>query len=155
MPLELIIYFTAMTPGLDIKLAIPTGLGLGLTAPTVFLFSVAGSLTSGIALLFLIEPISTYLRKKSKYIDKFFENLFRKTRKQHTKKFERYGALFLILFVAIPMPISGTGSGAIASFIFGVDKWKALGLICIGTLIGGILITTGITSIFAILDLFT
>ena len=87
-------------------------------------------------------------------VDKFFENLFNKTRKEHSKKFKRYGTIFLIALVGIPLPGSGAGTGALVAFLFGVEYWKALSLIFLGVIIGGILVTAGFGSIFAILDLF-
>jgi uncharacterized membrane protein len=152
---ELIVFFTAMTPFLEIKLAIPVGMELGLSATSTFLFSVAGTIIPIAIILAIIGPFSDFLRKKSQFMDKFFKNLFNKTRKEHSKKFKRYGTIFLIIFVAIPLPGSGAGTGALISFIFGVDYWKSLNLIFLGTLIAGILLTAGFGSIFAILDLFT
>ena len=93
--------------------------------------------------------------KKSKRTDIFFEKLFHRTRKEHTKKFQRYGAIFLIAVVAIPLPGSGSGVGALIAFLFGVDYWKGLSLIATGVVIGGLLLTAGFESVFAILDLFT
>ena len=98
-------------------------------------------------ILWLLEPIAKFLRKHSKRMDKFFDWLFTKTRNKHNKKFERWGALALIGFVAIPLPMTGSWTGALAAFIFGVKYLPALLLILLGVLIaGGIvsLITLGV-----------
>ncbi|MDA1060311.1 MAG: small multi-drug export protein [bacterium] len=155
MTTELIIFFSAMIPFLELKIAIPLGAKFGLSTTSTFLFAVAGSIVPAALMLALIGPISNYLRKKSIKIDSFFEKLFHRTRKEHSKKFQRYGAIFLITVVAIPLPGSGSGAGALIAFLFGVDYWKALSLIATGTAIGAMLLIAGFESVFAILDLFT
>ncbi len=151
---EITVFFSAMTP-LDLKLAIPLGRELGLSATSTYLFAVAGSIIPGAILLAIISPVSIFLRKHSKYMNKFFEKLFDKTRKEHSKKFNTYGAAIILLFVGIPIiPGSGASTAALICFLFGVNYWKSLGLISIGTMIAGIIITAGFASITKILDLF-
>jgi uncharacterized membrane protein len=151
---ELYTFFTAMIPFLELKLAIPLGRELGLTLPTTYIFAITGAFIPGALTLALIMPISNLLRKNWKCMDIFFEKLFRKTRKEHTKKFNSYGALFLITLVAIPIPGSGAVTGALIAFVFGVNYWRAISMIFIGISISGILVSAGLESIFAILNLF-
>ncbi len=152
---ELIVFFTAMAPFLELKLAIPVGMGFGLSTTTIFLFAVPGAILPGAIMLALIKPISRFLRERSESMDKFFEKLFSKTRKEHTKRFNRYGAILLIILIATPLPGSGTSVAALISFVFGVDYWKSITLMLIGTIIGAMLLTAGFGSIFKILDIFT
>ncbi|MBI4235416.1 small multi-drug export protein [Candidatus Peregrinibacteria bacterium] len=151
---ELTVFFTAMIPFLDLKLAIPLGTGLGLSATSSLIFATAGTIIPGALILWLIGPITNFLCKKSKTINNFFKKLFHKTRKEHSKNFTRYGALFLILFVAIPIPGSSAGAGALLAFLFGVDYWKALSLIFIGVVLSGIIVTAGTESVIALASLF-
>lgn len=151
---ELKVFFTAMIPFLDLKLAIPLGTGLGLSATSSLIFAIAGTLVPGALILWLIGPITTFLCKKSRKIKNFFEKLFIKTRKEHSKNFARYGAIFLIIFVAIPIPGSSAGAGALLAFLFGVDYWKALSLIFIGVVMSGMIVTAGTESVVALASLF-
>jgi uncharacterized membrane protein len=152
---ELIVFFTAMAPFLELKLAIPVGMGFGLSTTTILLFAVPGAILPGAIMLALIGPISNFLRKKSKFMDNFFEKLFKKTRKDHSKRFNRYEAVLLVILIATPLPGSGTSVAALISFVFGVDYWKSIALMLTGTIIGAMLVTAGFGSIFKILDLFT
>ncbi len=154
MTTEIIVFLTAMIPFLELKLAIPLGLEFGLSRTSTFLFAVSGTIVPAAISLALISPVSNILIKKSEYMKQFFERLFHKTRKNHSLKFQRYGAIFLIAFVAIPLPGSGSVSGSIIAFLFGVDYWKGLSLIVSGTALAGILVLAGFESIFAILNLF-
>lgn len=151
---ELTVFFSAMTPFLDLKLAIPLGHSFGLSAPTIFLFSVAGSIVPAAIALKVIDPLSKFARRHSPKMDRFFEHLFEKTRKEHSKKFKKYGAIFLVAFIALPLPGSGSVGGSIVAFLFGVDYWKALALISLGVAITGALLLAGFESVFKILDLF-
>lgn len=152
---ELITFFAAMLPFVELKLAIPLGRELGLSTTTTFLFATSGSLLPAALMLALLGPVSEFCRKHSKFLEKFLTNLFSKTRNEHRTKFKKYGTLFLILFVAIPLPGSGSATGALIAFIFGVDYWKAITLIFVGTAIAASLLLMGINSVFAILNLFT
>jgi len=150
---ELTTLFTSMIPFVDMKFGIPLGISLGLSATTASIFGVAGSLIPVIILLRILGPVSDFLRKKSPRLDKFFTKLFNKTRAEHSKNFQRYEALFIILFIVIPLPGSGPGAAALIAFVFGVEYWKAIGLLSLGAIGSGLLIAGGVSSIIRIFNL--
>ena len=149
---ELIVFFSAMTPGFDIKIAVPIGLSMGLSLPTTLLFAIPGMTVPGAIALAVLGPLSTWVMKKSQRLNIFFTKLFDKTRKKHSKNFGKFGAIFLILFVAFPMPGSGSVGGAIVAFLFGVNYWKALFLISIGVGLAAILVSAGVESITSLFN---
>lgn len=151
MPHELTVFFAAMTPLLNLKLAIPLGIKLGLSNLSTVIFAVAGTIIPAAIILAIIEPVSLFSRKKSQYIDKFFQKLFHTTHKQNSKLFQRFGALILILIVAIPLPGFGSVEGAIIAFIFGVEYWKAISYITLGVVISALLLTAGVESITSLI----
>jgi len=58
--------------------------------------------------------------------------------------------LALISFVAIPLPMTGVWSGAVAAFVFGVPYKKSVLMISIGAVIAGLivsLVTLGVLKI--------
>lgn len=138
-----------MTPFVELKFAIPLGFKLGLSGITTIIFATTGTLIPSAIGLAVAEPLSNYLRKKFQLMERFFNYTFTKTRTEHSKNFDRYGALFILLFVAIPLPGSGSSAGALIAFIFGVDYWKALFLVTVGTILAAIMLTLGTGSIFA------
>jgi uncharacterized membrane protein len=154
MPPELTVFFTSMIPFAEMKLAIPVGLELGLSMTSTTLFAVAGSIIPAAITLALISPIAEFARQYSIKWDNFLNKLFAKTRKEHTKRFNRYGAIFLMLFIAIPLPGSGTVGASIIAFAFGVNYWRAIALISLGSVGAAMMLTAGFSSIFAILDIF-
>ncbi len=80
----------------------------------------------------------------SKFFNKFFTKLFNKTKNKHEEAIIKYGAVFLIIFVAIPLPGSGGWTGSLLAFLFGFKYWKAMGYITIGLTMAALIITVGI-----------
>ena len=151
MPPEIIVFFAAMTPFVDIKFSIPLGMKLGLTGLSSALFSIAGSMTLCAIILALLGPISRFAMKKSKFLNKYFTKLVDTTRSAHAEKISKYGIIFLPVFIAIPFPGSGIMGGSILAFIFGIEYFKSLALIFMGTAIPAIVITLGSKSVFMII----
>ena len=54
---------------------------------------------------------------------------------------ERYGRIGLVLFVAIPLPVTGAWTGSIVAFLLGMRFRDALPSICLGVLLSGIIVT--------------
>ena len=53
---------------------------------------------------------------------------------------EKYGYPALIVFVAIPLPMTGAWTGALIAFLFGIPFKKAFPLITLGIMIAGIIV---------------
>lgn len=142
LPPELAIFIISMLPVSELRGAIPMAIGVYHLSPLqAYVIAVIGNIVPVIFILKYIEPVSNYLASKSKFFKMFFMRLFEYTRKKHNGKFEKWGALALITFVAIPLPITGGWSGAIAAFVFGIPLKKALPLISFGIMIAGVIMT--------------
>ena len=150
MPHTLQVFLAAMTPYLNLKLAIPLGMSYHLPIPTILLFAVAGDLVPALLILYLLGPISAFLRKRSKYIDTFMENLFNKTRKKNFERFQKYGAWGIFIFIATPLPGSGNISGGIMAFLLGISYWRTALIVTAGTFVSALLITVGVESLVGI-----
>jgi len=87
-----------------------------------------------------LDPLSRYLSKFSRP-RKFFEWLFSRTRKR-SQIVERYKMLGLAAFVAIPLPVTGAWTGAIAAFLFGIKFKHAIWAILLGVLIAATIVTS-------------
>ena len=112
-----------------------------LSPTTAYFLSIIGNIIPVIFILWLIEPVSGFLMKRIKLCRRFFAWLFGRTRANHNHKFEKWGALALITFVAIPLPMTGGWSGALAAFVFGIPFKKSLLLIFAGIMIAGVIVT--------------
>ncbi len=54
---------------------------------------------------------------------------------------EKYEALGLTIFVAIPLPVTGGWTGAMVAFLMGIPFWKAMLYILLGVMIAGVIMT--------------
>lgn len=139
----------AMTPVGELRVALPLALThYDLPLAVAFPVSVIGNMLPVVGIVYLLEPVSDFMSRHSRVARRFFEWLFSHTRRRHSRRFEAAGALALITFVAIPLPMTGAWSGALAAFVFGVKPHVSLPLIALGVVIAGVIVTavtTGVT----------
>ena len=137
---ELLIIITAALPVSELRGAIPLGL-LHLKEPIlkVVLLAVLGNIIPVVPILFLLQPVSERLRK-FKLCDRFFNWLFERTRKK-ADLVEKYEALGLALFVAIPLPITGAWTGCIAASLFKIRFRYAVMSIILGVSMAALIVT--------------
>ncbi len=141
-----------MLPILEVRGAIPFSIGvLGMSVQQAFIWSVLGNITIVAILLSFLDPVTKLLMKHSKWFNKFLTNLFQKTRHKHTERFNELGAIFLITFVAIPLPVTGAWTGSLIAYLFGVKFKHSFPLISIGIIGAATLISLGFESITAII----
>jgi uncharacterized membrane protein len=136
----LLLFFSAL-PFVEARYAIPPAILSGQFTPVeAFAIGFTGNVIPVIVVLLLLDPVSAYLSRHSKLFERFFAWLFNRTRK-HTERFERWGALALIPFVAIPIPVTGAWTACAAAFVFGIRFRYALPTIAAGILIAALITT--------------
>lgn len=139
-PREWITVILATLPISELRGAIPLALVMGLTPLKAFLLSVIGNSLPIIPVLFLLEPVSNALRR-FKMWKGFFDWLFERT-KGKADLIQRYEALGLALFVAVPLPMTGAWSGCIAASLFKIKFRYAFPAILLGVVVAGIVVIT-------------
>lgn len=131
---ELIVLIIATLPIVELRGALPIALHyFHLPFLKSVLLSVIGNLLPILPILFLLKFIVNLLTKISLF-KKFFDWLFSRTQKK-SKIIERYEILGLIIFVGIPLPTTGAWTGALASFILGLNPFLSFFAISLGVLI--------------------
>jgi len=146
-PPELIVTFIAAMPILELRAAMPVGKLLGMPIESIFFWSIVGSILPVFFILKFLDPVSKFLMKHSKWFNRLLTNIFEKTRKKHTKKFEEIGAVLLLSFTAIPFPGFGAWTGALIAYLFNVPYWKAIGLITAGVIIMAVIVGMTVESV--------
>jgi len=139
---ELIVILIAASPLLELRGAIPLAVGLfDFPIFKAFILSFLGNILPIIPLIFFLEKFSDFLMKKSPFFDKIFNWLFNRTRRKIKRKFEIYRNLALVLFVAAPLPLTGAWTGAVAAYLFNINKKTAFLLLSLGVVIAGLIVT--------------
>ncbi|MFH1007694.1 MAG: small multi-drug export protein [Candidatus Latescibacterota bacterium] len=156
-PKELGTVLIAMLPIAELRGAIPWALasaplGGGLGWQEAYLYAVIGNFLPVIPMLLLLEPLSSRLRR-FRFFDRLFTWLFARTR-MRGKLIERYEALGLILFVGIPLPVTGAWTGTVAAFLFGIPPKRALPAILAGILLAGVVVTLASLGVIGFLKIF-
>ena len=105
----------------------------------IYLLAVLGNMIPVPFILLLLGPCSNILMK-CKWGKSLMDWLFARTRKK-TANIEEYEALGLTIFVAIPLPVTGAWTGAMAAFLMGTPFWQSLICILLGVMIAGVIMT--------------
>ncbi|GBE16343.1 putative small multi-drug export protein [bacterium BMS3Abin15] len=144
-PAELATFLMAMVPVTELRASIPVAIVSYNMAPFwAFFWSVLGNTLMGIVVVLILEPVTGLIIKRVGFLNSFWEKYIERVRSKNERKFERWGAVALIAFVAIPLPMTGAFTGGVAASIFQVPVKTASVLLLIGCIIAGIIVT-GIT----------
>lgn len=139
---EIITFLVAALPVSELRGAIPLAiLKFGFIPAKALLISFLGNILPVLPLLIGLDTVSEYLSRKFYWFNRFFNWLFERTRRKHGDHFHYWGDLALFIFVAIPLPLTGAYSGAVAAFVFGMPKKHAFWSIVFGVLAAGLIVT--------------
>ena len=140
LPRDVAVVVISTLPIVELRGAVPVGI-LAFEMPwwKVYALAVAGNMLPIPFILLLLGPVSSFLMR-FKIGKKFFDWLFARTRKK-SASIEKYEALGLTLFVAVPLPVTGGWTGAMAAFLMGISFWKAMLYILLGVMIAGVIMT--------------
>jgi uncharacterized membrane protein len=138
-PPDLQVMVLGAVPIAELRGAIPLGFFHGLPVARVFFLAVLGNIIPIIPVLFLLEPVSNALMRV-KPCKKFFDWFFERTRAR-ADSIQKYEALGLAIFVAIPLPMTGAWSGAVAASLFKIKFRYAFPAIVAGVFVAGIIVT--------------
>lgn len=142
LPQELYIVFVSMLPISELRGALPLAvLKFDYSIPKAYFLSVVGNLIPIYPILLLFDPIAKFFSERIEIGRKFFDWLERRTRKR-AKVVEKYELLGLFMFVAIPLPMTGAWTGALAATVFRIPPKKAFPFIVLGVFSAGIIVTT-------------
>ncbi len=129
----------AASPIAELRVAIPWAIWHDFPWYYAFVLAVIGNLLPVPFILLFLNAISRRLSKIG-FFDRFLHRLFEHTRRRG-RIVERYERIGLVLFVAIPLPVTGAWTGSLLAVLFGLKFKHALLSIFIGILIAGTIVT--------------
>ncbi len=140
LPKEVIVVLLSMLPIGEIRLGLPVGLYvMKFGILKAFLLSSLGNILFIAPTLFLLEPVSNYLMR-FKWGKKFFDWNFARTKKK-ADIIQRYEFWGLMIFVGIPLPMTGAWTGCIAASLFKMKFRYAFLANALGVIIAGIIVS--------------
>lgn len=137
---SIVIVIISALPIVELRGSIPIAINvMNYPWPTSYFLSIIGNM---LPVPFILQLLTWLARKVNRYHwgKTFFEWLFARTEKRSgiIKRYQRIG---LIMFVAIPLPMTGAWTGAIAAVLLGMSFRNAVFSIFIGVLIAGVIVT--------------
>jgi len=130
----LIVFGLGAAPISEVRGAIVAGIGMGLNPWATLIISILGN-------ILVMFPVFWVLRKT--HLREWIFKVFGKIAHQHAHKnkmFYVYEEIALMLFVAVPFPITGGYTGALISELLGWKWKKSFIAISLGIIIAGILV---------------
>jgi len=107
--------------------------------PAFFICVASNMLVIPITYIFL-ETVHKLLYKVRIY-KVIFDKYFERTRKKAEKNVAKYGYWGIMLFVAIPLPITGAYTGTMAAWLLKLQKRKSFWYLALGVVIAGIIVS--------------
>jgi uncharacterized membrane protein len=140
MPGELLVMVISALPVVELRGAIPVGIGL-LNLPwyTVILLAIIGNILPVPVLLLLFKTLVKCARRV-RLGEKLLNPIIRHT-ERHTPAIEKYERIGLTVFVAIPLPWTGAWTGSMVASLLGISFRRAFFSITAGVIISSATVT--------------
>lgn len=144
-PHEVTVFLLAIVPLTELRAALPIAvLAFGLSPVVAYTATVLGNLIP----MFFVYAVLPWMMKRlfslSPKVNELVEAYFDRLTQKHGERYSKWGAFFLFLFVAIPLPGTGVWTGTVLAVLFRIKPRLAVMYITLGLLVAG-LIVLGIT----------
>ena len=133
-------FLISTLPVVELRFGLPYGILTGLSLPVAMLAAILGNMLPVPFIIVFIEQVFIWLRKHLPKIDSFITKMEKKAEAKEDL-IDRYGALGLILIVAIPLPGTGAWTGSLVAALLKMKLRKAIPCIYLGIVIAAILMT--------------
>lgn len=145
LPPELVVIVVSALPILELRGGLPLAyLHFSFSLWKSSLLSIFGNLLPIFPMLILFQPVSNWLMRLKPY-KRVYDWLYQRTLKK-SSNVEKYGAIGLMLFTALPLPTTGAYSACVAAIIFGISFRYAVLSIAAGVLVAAIIMSAGLAS---------
>lgn len=132
-------FFASMIPVMELRGAIPIGVGMGLPLiPTIFV-GILGNMVPVPLIILFIRRVFLWLRSKARWLDRLITRLEDKAYRQKDL-IDRYKILGLYILVAIPLPGTGAWTGSLVAALLDIRLKNAFPAIFAGVVTAGLII---------------
>lgn len=149
-----LLFLITLIPALELRASIPVGLlatdiglpfgihmqGMGLSWQAVFAICVLSNFILGVILYPILGRLLALL-ERIPLVKGFWRFTVERTQRKIHPYVERWGTAGVALFIAVPLPGSGTYSGALGAFLMGMSYRRFLIANAIGVSLAGVAVT--------------
>lgn len=139
----LITFIMSMIPVVELRGAIPVGVGYGLDLWVSIVLSIVGNMVPVPFIILFIRQIFKWMRKVNKKFAAIVDKMEAKAAK-HQDKVTKYGFWGLFILVVIPLPGTGAWTGALVAAMLELRMKTALPAIFLGV-VGAAIIVSVVT----------
>lgn len=145
----------AITPISELRGSIPYGILMKLPLIPVVIVSIIANILVGIFAYFFLDKLVRIFFNFG-FFKRYYEKTVERAQKKIKEAVDRYGWIGVTIFVGIPLPFTGAWTGALGSYLIGLEKKKTIIAIILGVLIAAIIVTiTMLTGVELFRILFT
>ena len=140
-----LVVLASASPISELRGGIPLGIGLGLEPALTYVVAVV----TNILVFFPARLVLNVFYRSVLHRLPLFDRYLLRVRERGKPTVDKYGLLGLMLFVAVPLPITGAYTGTILSWLLAMDWRRAFIGVAAGVVIAGIivmLITMGVVT---------
>ncbi len=142
MPLSTILttVFLAFLPISELRGAIPYAVARGMPIVEAALLAAACNMLVGPVAFIFLETFHKLFYRWGFYA-RVFDRFVERSRAKVHAQVERYGYIGIMLFVAVPLPITGAWTGTLGAWILGLSKRKTMIAVAAGVAIAGLIVS--------------
>ena len=141
----------SMLPVVELRGAIPVGVGLGLPVWQAAVISMIGNLLPVPFIIAFVRTLMDWLRQRSDRAKRFVAWLEKKGTGKRADRVRRAKFWGLFLFVAIPLPGTGAWTGALVAVLLNMRMKNSLPPIILGVLVAGLLVSLATAGVIHLL----
>ena len=150
----LLVFLVSMVPLIELRLAVPMAVGMGLNYWIALGICIVGNMLPVPIIYFFARKVLIWGKDK-KYIGKIFTFFLEKGEKAGQKLTEKAGrkSLFvaLLLFVGIPLPGTGAWTGTLGASFLDMGIKSTTLAVCLGVIIAGCIMGLASAGVFGVL----
>ena len=142
MVLKTIVWVAALCllPISELRGGLPFALSQGIHPIAAFLMCVGFKILVGPLVFFFLSTAHKILTRWGFY-NRLFDLVVARARSKLRAKVERFGYWGIVVFVGIPLPVTGAYTGALGAWVLGMDARKSCLFIAIGVVISALVVT--------------
>ena len=130
----------SMMPIAELRGGIPYALANNINPFAAYLVACLANILA-FPIVYLFMGFFHDIFSKMRWYSQLFEKLVVRTRSKVEANLDKWGFWGLMIFVMIPLPVTGAYTGSFAAWVFGVEKKKAFLAVTLGVLISGLIVT--------------
>ena len=149
------VLFVFMVPIVELRGAVPIGVGMGLPLVPTYLVAVLGNMLPVPIILLFAKRVLLWCTTWPGALGRFFTKIYEKGVKAGDKMQEKAGRGIywaLYLFVAIPLPGTGAWTGCLAATLLDLKFWPSVAAVLAGVMTAGLIMLLGSMGLFGALS---